>query len=531
MGLEVAFHYIVRIRTAFILWVQLCTLLTARAADFFVTPQGTPFGSGSALRPWDLQTALKQPGSVRPGDTIWVRGGIYSPRSPYASGFHSYLMGDPGKPIMVRQYPGERATLIERVGYRGTGQQTILSIFGSHAWFWGLEITNTNAIRRINVAGPSPTPAELPMASGVEVVGPDIKLIDLIVHDARGGLALWASATNSEAYGCLVYNNGWAGPESAHGPGIYCQNRGGERRLRDNIVFNQFSPGMLGYTVNSFLRNITFERNVVFDNAHMAADSTKDTGEQALFGGGIQIEHLRIIDNCFYHGLDLHGPSVRADFGTVSNLDIAFVGNYLAGGSGGGNYLASAIHYQSVVFSNNTLFSTNGFLVNLEPRPGFTVDFNSYYGNENKNFGLVTTSNMTQFGFADWQTATGFDLHSGYFQGVTPPNKIVVNPNAYEPKRATIVVYNWSDSDEVSVDVHQVLTNGDAFVVRNAQDFFAPPVLTGTYAGRPLTLPMTNLTVAIPTGLANTNAVPRSGKQFNVFVVIGASNRSQSKAK
>jgi len=521
----------VRIRTGPILLAQLCTLLTVQAADFFVTPQGSPFGSGSVARPWDLQTALKQPASVRPGDTIWVRGGVYSPRSPYASGFHSYLMGDRAAPIVVRQYPGERATLIERVGYQGTDQQTVLSVYGNHAWFWGLEITNTNATRRINVPGPSPAPAQLPMASGVEVVGADDKLINLIVHDTRGGLALWASATNSEAYGCIVYNNGWAGPEGAHGPGIYCQNRSGERRLRDNIVFNQFSPGILGYTVNSYLSNITFERNVVFDNAHMAADSTKDTGEQALFGGGIQIERLRIADNCFYHDLDLHGPTVRADFGTVSNIDVVFVGNYLAGGSGGGNYLASAMRYESVVFSNNTLYSTNGFLVNLEPRPGFTVDHNTYYGNGNNNFGLVTTTNMTQLGFAEWQTATGFDLHSHYFQNVTPPNDVVVNPNAYEPKRATIVVYNWSDSDEVSVDVGHVLSHGDAFVVRNAQDFFAPPVLTGTFTGQPLVLPTTNLTAAIPNGLANTNAVPRTGKQFNVFVLIGTSSSPRSGTK
>ena len=65
----------------------------------------------------------------------------------------------------------------------------------------------------------------------------------------------------------------------------------------------------------------------------------------------------------------------------------------------------------------------------------------------------------------------------------------------------------------------------------NAQDFFAPPVLAGTYTNHPLTLPMTNLTVAIPNGLANTNAVPRTGKEFNVFVLIGASSRPQSRVK
>jgi hypothetical protein len=512
-----------RFRAGYLVAAQLCVLLSVRGADFYVSPQGKS-GNGSQARPWDLQTALRHPASVRPGDTIWLRGGVYSPRLPYAPGFRSYLTGDPKAPIIVRQYPGERATLIETIGYTGTDQQVVLSIWGYHTWFWGFEITNTNATRKIDVAGSNPTPAELPMASAVDVVGGDIKLINLIIHDTRGGLALWTSATNAEAYGCIVYNNGWVGSDGGQGPGIYCQNRRGVRRLRDNIVFNQFSPGIFGFTVNSFLRNISLERNIVFNNAHMAADTTKDTGAQVLFGGGTRIENLRILDNCFYQALDLHGPVIRTDYGANSNSDVVFAGNYIAGGSGGGNNLVSATRFDSLGFSNNTLYSTNGFLINLEPRPGFAVDRNAYYGNANRNFGMTTTNGTSQSDFAEWQTTTGFDAQGNYFQDERPPNKIVVNANAYEPKRTTVAVYNWSDSDEVSVDVGNVLSKGDAFVVHNAQDFFAPPVLTGTYAGDPLILPMTNLTVAIPNGWTNTNAIPRTGKQFNVFVLIGSSS-------
>ena len=512
-------------KAGYIVAVQLCILLAVQGADFYVSPQAKSSGNGSVTRPWDLQTALRHPASVRAGDTIWLRGGVYAPRLPYSPGFRSYLAGEPKAPIIVRAYPGERATLIETVGYTGTDQQIVLSVWGSHAWFWGFEVTNTNATRTINMPGSGPTPAQLPMASGVNVIGDNIKLINLVIHDARGGLGLWTSATNSEAYGCIVYNNGWVGSDGGHGPGIYCQNRHGDRRLRDNIVFNQFSPGIFGYTVNSFLKNITLARNIVFNNAHMSADSTKDTGAQVLFGGGTRVGNLRIVDNCFYQALDLHGPVIRADYGTVSNSDVVFVGNYVAGGSGGGNNLVSATRFDSLVFSNNTLYSTNGFLVNVEPRPGFAVDQNVYYGNANLNFGVTTTNGTSQSDFAGWQTANGFDSHGAYFQDATPPNKIVVNANVHEPKRATIAVYNWSDADEIGVDLHNILSKGDAFVVHNAQDFFAPPVLTGTYAGDPVILPMTNLTVAIPNGFANTNAVPRTGRQFNVFVVIGSSSR------
>jgi len=57
--------------------------------------------------------------------------------------------------------------------------------------------------------------------------------------------------------------------------------------------------------------------------------------------------------------------------------------------------------------------------------------------------------------------------------------------------------------------------------VINAQNYFGLSVLIGTYTGAPLSLPMTNLTVAVPNGWTNTNAVPDPGPQFNVFILIG----------
>ena len=507
----------------------LCACLSAQAASFFVSPQGSAAGNGSATRPWDLQTALRHPASIKAGDTIWLRGGVYTPRLPYSPGFRSYLSGEPNAPIVVRQYPGERATLIETLGYTGTDQQIVLSVWGDYAWFWGFEITNTNATRIIDVPGPAPSAQQQPMASGVDVIGDNVKLINLVIHDTRGGLSLWTSATNSEAYGCLVYNNGWVGGDGGHGPGISCQNLRGERRLRDNIVFNQFAPGIYGFTVNSYLRSISVERNVVFNNTHMRSDS-KDTGEQLLFGGGTRIEHLRVADNCFYQALDLHGPVVRADYGDVTNSDVEFFGNYIAGGAGGGNYLASATRFDSVVFSNNTLYTTNGSFVNLASRLGFVVDHNTYFGAENRDFGLTSSNGTAQAKFSDWQRA-GFDLNGTYIQDAPPPNKIFVNPNVYEPKRATIVVYNWEGADEVSVELPNILVKGDSFVVQNAQNFFAPPVLTGTYTGDPVKLLMTNLTMAIPNGFTQAKAVPQTGKQFNVFVVIGSSSQPKVTAK
>src|SRR5207237_1107658 len=76
--------------------------------QFYVAPNGRPDGDGSLRNPWNLDTALSQPIGVRPGATIWVRGGVYGSGLTM---FHSKLAGTQAAPIVVRQYPGERATI------------------------------------------------------------------------------------------------------------------------------------------------------------------------------------------------------------------------------------------------------------------------------------------------------------------------------------------------------------------------------------------------------------------------------------
>lgn len=61
-----------------------------------------------------------------------------------------------------------------------------------------------------------------------------------------------------------------------------------------------------------------------------------------------------------------------------------------------------------------------------------------------------------------------------------------------------------------------MLGAGENFEIRNAQDYFGEPVLTGVYDGASVTLPMTNLRVASPIGISTP---PASGPEFNLFVV------------
>ena len=91
-----------------IAWFVAGCLLTptlAGAAEYYVAPTGSSTNDGSVSRPLDLATALSASSPARAGDTIWLRHGTY------VGNFVSDLVGSPSAPIIVRQYPGERATI------------------------------------------------------------------------------------------------------------------------------------------------------------------------------------------------------------------------------------------------------------------------------------------------------------------------------------------------------------------------------------------------------------------------------------
>jgi hypothetical protein len=102
-------------------------MLSAAAAEYYVSPEGRSTAVGSLSDPWDLATALGHPAEVQPADTIWVRGGTY------IGAFVSRLRGAEEAPIIVRRYRQEQATL------QGRPDATTLGIEGAHTWFWGLE--------------------------------------------------------------------------------------------------------------------------------------------------------------------------------------------------------------------------------------------------------------------------------------------------------------------------------------------------------------------------------------------------------
>jgi hypothetical protein len=103
--------------------------------------------------------------------------------------------------------------------------------------------------------------------------------------------------------------------------------------------------------------------------------------------------------------------------------------------------------------------------------------------------------------------------------GPTPSGqRVTVRPNRYEPGRALVTVYNWSNAGSAVVDLSAVgLTPGQAFEIRNVQDFYGPPVVSGSYSGS-VVLPL--LSVPAPQTIGRSTAAPSTGTRFGAYIVL-----------
>ena len=82
-------------------------------------------------------------------------------------------------------------------------------------------------------------------------------------------------------------------------------------------------------------------------------------------------------------------------------------------------------------------------------------------------------------------------------------------------RKATLVVYG-SRSD--IPDLSNVLVVGQRYEIRNVQDIFGAAVVSGTYGGGSVSIPMGGVTPPQPIG-GSPNSPIRTGPDFDVFVV------------
>ncbi|MFN3323325.1 MAG: malectin domain-containing carbohydrate-binding protein [Bryobacteraceae bacterium] len=456
------------------------------ANHFFVAPNGSSAGDGSISRPWDLATALRHPSAVAPGATIWLRGGTHG----NGGVFTSYLAGTAAAPIIVRQYPGERATV--------NGN---LQIRAPHTWFWGFEITR------------------IPRASDGDCVNTfensqGTRLLNMVIHDCgSNGVGYWRWAENSEIYGTLIYYNGAPGTTRGHGHGIYVQNdniRGG-KTIADNIIFKGMGFGIQAYGSGSAgLKNVRLDGNIVFEPGVLYGKRVD--GILVTVGSGA--EDIAVERNHVYMKPDRNEGYSRMGWlfsGTEKN--VVARNNYFIGGESA----AELWNWNRLEFTGNTVYSQNSLTLVLNHRPeqslsNYNIQNNTYFGSG------IFRYNRSNRNFSGMQ-ALGIERNSRFTPGRPTGVWSFVRPNKYEKGRANVVVYNWDMRSSISVDIGDLLSVGQRYEIRDAQNYFASPVASGTYQGGPIPLPLSRTTVATPVG-----SVPRmpvhTGPEFGVFVIL-----------
>jgi hypothetical protein len=465
----------------------------AGAADYHAAPRARAGGDGSARRPWQLSRALAAADTVKPGDTVWLHGGVYTGQ------FVCTLNGAEGKPIVIRPYRGQRVTL----DARGAGTAALL-VNGAWTTFRDLEITDTDPDRV----------RERP--HGMFVRGPHTTIVNMVIHDCGVGIGFWTDcAPPAEIYGCIIYNNGWQGPapDRGHGHAIYAQNRDGVKRLVDNIFFNQFGYGIHAYgSSRAFLKGFHIEGNTGFNNGSLSRG--REMTSNILVGGGAPAANIVLTENLSY--FDKPAPGFRLGFGPV-NDDVEAGGNYVVG-------ILQVDKWRKTRFAGNTVVSP-GPLARLDVAgDGSAHEWrrNSYFS-RNPVFAVTEGGKTAELDFAAWQERIGSDRDSAVHPEPPSGTRVFVRPNRYQPGRAHIAVFNWDRRDAVEADLSQVLAPGRKFEIRYAQDYFGAPALRGKCVGKPVRIPMRAHPPAPPIGRVPSPLVT-TGPVFDVFVVVPARN-------
>jgi hypothetical protein len=310
-----------------------------------------------------------------------------------------------------------------------------------------------------------------------------------VSHDCPGnGFGCWGSA-EEEIHGNVLYYNGTdddPNKENArgHGHGFYIQSKT-HKEFRNNIAFRHFFLGFQIYgTGRAFFNNITMEGNTFFNNGEI---SLIQGGKKELpnmhVGGGNPIKNARLIDNCFYS--PAWAVKCTCNLGKTEN-------NLLKG-----NYFVCPGPDKRVALDVATLGPNTNLVMT-----------------DNTMVGMIVGFTPDQFGQGN--------VHIP--DRPTKDNKVFIRKNGYEEGRANIIIFNWAKDEKVEADVSTIgLKAGDAYEVRDVQDWYGKPAQKGVWDGKPVSIPMTGLTVQAPIALpAKYKTPPHTAPEFGVFVILKA---------
>jgi len=269
--------------------------------------------------------------------------------------------------------------------------------------------------------------------AALTVSGSHVKVYDSHFTNAKQGLACGTGSVDVEFVGCLWYHNGWKNPANAYGHGVYPQNSDLDTRkvFRDCMVFDNFGYNVHIYGSSGLLNNFTLEGCAAFNAGQVMADRFYE-----IHYGGNEPFSNPIIKECM-----TYGAGSRLGYGSGNTVSNATVDS---------NYFVSVV--------------------------GAPFQLTSCVPDEMMGNAFAGATDVA-WSHGDWPDNV-YVTPLGLLVGLV----VFVRKHPATNGRGMIVVYNWSRSDSIQVDVSAVLGAGATYKLRNVQDYFED-VATGNVAG------------------------------------------------
>ena len=321
---------------ASILGVLVSALSTASAGTYYVAPNGNPAYPGTESQPWNLSKALD---AVRPGDTVYLRGGIYSGGALWLK-----RSGTPGQWITFSAYPGEVPII------KGPGPGNAPKTSG---------VTDVSPISYVRIEGL--------WVTGWHYAGISLGWNNPCHHiefrynvadlNGQGGLACLKGENCTIEYN-IASRNGF-GPDSwSSGVNLY-EIKGSAHIVRGNISFhnidtssNHTDGGGFILDLSKGLGSAMFENNIAFNNGGACIIATDSSG-------------IRLVNNtCWHNGQDaslrysaaeFHFSDTRRDGKDYALMDVLMVNNVAIAASGH-KARSHDVGFQNGKFERNYLY-------------------------------------------------------------------------------------------------------------------------------------------------------------------------------
>lgn len=222
-------------------------------------------GNGSLAYPWTLTLAV-QTALIQPGDTVWLRGGVYR-----YDDLTCVLVGTAESPITVKPYPGEVAVI--DAGLDLNGAYTLWDCDYRIVFRW------SGWTGRENTEGVDTTGLN---SRSFNINGPGIELRHAIILD-YDNVGFWAPAEQATLYGCVSGHHGWMGTDRGHGHACYTQNAVPSKLIKHCFFLPGFAWGIHAYGTDGAFDDYLIIQNVAYGAGRLR--SPYSPSDNILIGG------------------------------------------------------------------------------------------------------------------------------------------------------------------------------------------------------------------------------------------------------